>query len=139
MQTCVRGRSLLGGLAVVILAVLLPLEGCSNTSNSSGLDGGDSDGGSAPNLGASYSCSATSTSATCVVGQSYCEVSKGGAGGTPGSNTGLYTTAICRTIPQGTVCAANPTCACVCAAVFCYSSDMCSDTDGFVTLTRLVP
>src|SRR5207244_545233 len=117
------GRRLIGGLVVAVLAVMLPLESCGSISNNGGLDGGDSDGRSAPNLGASYTCSAT---ATCIVGQSYCDVTVGGAAGAPGSNTGYYTTGFCRAIPQGTACAANPTCACVCAARGCFSYEMCS-------------
>jgi hypothetical protein len=117
MQTRVGERGLVARLAVAILGLMLPLEGCSDTVS--------------PNLGKSYSCSAT---ATCVVGQSYCSISIGGAGGAGGSGT-LYTGASCVAIPQGTSCAANPTCDCVCHGG-CEPPNMCSDADNLVVVTK---
>ena len=129
MRTRASGRGLWASLLVAVLGVVVSLEGCGSTSyeTTSDAEGGASERPSAPDLGASTPCPGTTD---CVVGQSYCELHRGGAGGADG---GLQapSSAFCRMIPQGTACAANPTCA------NCASGCMCSDAGGVVTVMCL--
>jgi hypothetical protein len=137
MKTGCRAMGMTAWLGVALLGVAVLLQGCSTTAagnegrSDAGKGGPGGSGGvasdgrlgtpdvggdgaseehSASNLGASYSCG----SSTCVVGQSYCLTTTGGAGGSGGGPT-PYTTSGCAIISQGTTCAANPNCQCLCA------------------------
>lgn len=159
MQTSLEVKGVMAWLVVGILGAIAPLEGCTSTRDpgdagiggsggvaaEGGVDtidaGSDApgEGHDSTHPGASFSCTAqtAATSATCTVGQSYCVITTGGAGGAGGSQIGPYTTAFCAMIPEGTACAANPTCACVCALRGCGSGGCTCrrDTDGLVELS----
>lgn len=81
--------------------------------------------------GGEMSAADAGTPATCVVGQTYCGISLPHPGFTGEA------TAECNSVP--TVCAQNPTCACLCdssrGGVICVTNCRCSETNGLVTIS----
>jgi hypothetical protein len=87
------------------------------------------------NLGTSYPCAASNGPVySCVVGQSYCEISGGYGGG-----SGFVQTPSCIPISPGSDCAIAPSCGCICASrgLSCDTVFPCTchDQGGFATLT----
>ena len=122
-----RGESNLSVLAAVALlpAFAAGLQACSSTNGKAsdgsfqngGAGGSDAGADAVQNLGASYPCVvADAGGPTCVVGQSYCKVFDGLAGASGSGGPSFSSVPSCETIPPGSACAGNPTCACLCVA-----------------------
>ena len=94
----------------------------------SGCSAGGYDG---PALGTPYACGAHAgadggAAATCVVGQSYCEVQRAHVYGDPSTYSCWY---------QGLdVCSNTPTCACICNPQ-CAALCTCDDSSGVIIMT----
>jgi hypothetical protein len=111
--------------------------------NGSGGSGGSGSGGSggsgAGGMNASYECSAGGDSVSCVVGESYCRISRGRGGG-PGTTNGTPSCA-----PISAPCTATPTCDCICPPDAGHRCQMgiagglysctCQEASGAITAT----
>jgi hypothetical protein len=150
MQTHFKASGFAAWLAIAVLGAMPSQPGCSSQGGAEVTDAGDdgaSEQASSTKLGTSYACPAQNapSTVTCVVGKSYCEFyTGGGQGGAPGSDGGPggasgslpAAPGSCVAIPQGTSCAAHPSCACLCPGSNCGICT-CRDNNGLVEFTCL--
>jgi hypothetical protein len=129
MEPSTRRHSILVKVAWMVVFVAT-IEACSSSPSAPG-DAGAAD--RFPTLGTSYPCAAGDAGfLTCIVGQSYCDITAGFGGG---SGTTRYPA--CKPIPADSPCAATPTCACLCASLGGPCDGIpctCDEHDGSATL-----